>query len=73
MSELTLKKIQTYCQNLQFQQFCKVVYPEFDLEGPVGYLNSKYELFKNNFIFFLADITEHRLKRLEEAIRNMPE
>ncbi len=70
MHKQTLKNLLAYHRNLQFEDFCKDIYPDFDTSQSDGYLREKYALFKHNLMIFLAQLDSDRLERLSETIFN---
>ncbi len=70
MHKQILKNLLAYHRDLHFEDFCKDLYPEFDISESRGYLHNKYRLFIRNFIFFLSDADECRLEKMSEIIFN---
>lgn len=70
MHKQTLKNLLAYHRDLQFKDFCKDIYPDFDASQSGGYLQKKYALFKHNLMIFLAQLDSDRLEKLSETIFN---
>jgi len=70
MYKLTLKKLFRYYRDATFEQFCREVFPDFNVKESRGYLNEKFGQFQHCFIGFLSELDEAHLEYLANAIQS---